>query len=78
MHKLSIQQLQPLRIAIFDNTTELCQEAELLARNEMYTRSYLLAHFCIEELGKLPFILSASWQLENNQTVDWKKNEKKV
>jgi AbiV family abortive infection protein len=43
----------------------------------MYSRAYLLAHFCIEELGKLPIIVGAVAKLTENESVDWKKVKKR-
>lgn len=77
MHTLSVQQLHSLRLAIFDNAAALHREAELLLRNGMYSRAYLLAHFCIEELGKIPIVIVAIGQLEKNEVVDWRKIKKR-
>jgi AbiV family abortive infection protein len=52
MHTLPTQELYALRLAIFDTAEELHREADLLLKNCMYSRAYLLAHFCVEELAK--------------------------
>jgi len=72
MHTLTVQQLNALRLAIFDNAAALHQEAELLLKNGMHSRAYLLAHFCTEELGKIPILQGVIVKLENNETIDWK------
>lgn len=77
MHTLSVQQLNSLRLEIFDNAAALYREAELLLQNGMYSRAYLLAHFCIEELGKIPMLIGAMGQLEKNEVVDWKDVKKR-
>lgn len=78
MHTLSVQQLYSLRLAIFDNAAALHREAELLLRNGMYSRGYLLAHFCIEELGKIPILTGAIVQLERSEAVNWKDVKKRL
>ena len=77
MHTLSVEQLNSLRIAIFDNAAALHQEAELLLRNGMYSRAYLLAHFCIEELGKIPILIGAIVKLEKEEAIDWRDVKKR-
>ncbi|MBH3442347.1 AbiV family abortive infection protein [Pseudomonas moraviensis] len=77
MHTLSVQQLYALRLAIFDNAAALHHESELLLRNDMYSRAYLLAHFCIEELGKIPILIRVISRLEKNEAVDWKDVKKR-
>jgi len=76
MHTLSIQQLQELRLAIFDNAEALHGEASLLLQNGMYSRAYLLAHFCFEELGKIPIVFQVAALLERGEQVEWKKVKK--
>lgn len=39
----------------------------------MFSRAYLLAHFCFEELGKIPIIVGAIGKLMTGESVDWKK-----
>ncbi len=73
MDKLSIKELNTLRLAIFLNAESLHKEAKLLYENGHYARSFLLAHFACEELGKLPIIVGALGQLAKNEKVDWKK-----
>lgn len=77
MHTLSIRELHALRLAIFDNAEALHREADLLLKNCMYSRAYLLAHFCVEELGKIPIVVGAIGQLTKGAAVDWKKVKKR-
>ncbi|HEK1010721.1 TPA: AbiV family abortive infection protein [Pseudomonas putida] len=77
MDSLSVGQLNALRIAIFDNAAALHREAELLLRNGMCSRAYLLAHFCIEELGKIPILIGAVLKLEKGEEIDWKSVKKR-
>lgn len=77
MNRLSIPQLHQLRLAIFDNAEALHREAKLLLDHEMYSRAYLLAHFCFEELGKIPLIVGAIGTLQKGEAVDWKKVRKR-
>ena len=73
MKTLTIQNLHELRLIIFDNAQDLYKEACVLNDHAMYSRSYLLAHFCIEELGKLPIIVGVIAKLTNEENIDWKK-----
>jgi AbiV family abortive infection protein len=67
-----MRKLHELRLAIFDNAEALHREADLLLRNGMYSRAYLLAHFCFEELGKIPIVVGAIGNLRKGEAVDWK------
>lgn len=77
MNSLSINELHTLRLAIFDNAERLHKEAKLLHENNMFSRAYLLAHFCFEELGKIPIIIGAIGKLMAGEPVDWKKLKKR-
>jgi AbiV family abortive infection protein len=77
MHTLSVPELNALRLAIFDNAEALHREADLLLKNGMYSRAYLLAHFCFEELGKMPIIVGAIGAQMEGGTVDWKRLRKR-
>lgn len=77
MHTLSIRELHALRLAIFENAEALHQEADVLLKNLMYSRAYLLAHFCVEELGKIPIVVGVIGKLTSGDTVDWKKVKKR-
>jgi len=72
MNTLSARDLHALRIAIFDNAEALHREAEVLLKNDMYSRAYLLAHFCVEELGKIPIVVGVIGALAKGEVVDWK------
>ena len=72
MNKLSIDQLHDLRLRIFDNAESLYKEANLLFDNGFYARSFLLAYFTCEELGKIPIIVGAIGRVMSNESVDWK------
>ena len=72
MHTLSIDELHNRRLAIYDNAESLHGEAMLLLQHGKYSRAYLLAHFCFEELGKLPILISVIAQLQREEAVDWK------
>jgi len=73
MHTLSIRELHTLRLAIFDNAEALHQEADLLLKHGLYSRAYLLAHFCFEELGKIPIVVGVIGTLAKGEAIDWKK-----
>lgn len=77
METLTIKELHSLRIAIFNNAENLQKEAKLLLEHEMFSRAYLLAYFCFEELGKIPIIVGAIARIELGETVDWKKLKKR-
>ncbi len=77
MENLTVKELHSLRIAIFDNAENLQKEAKLLLDHEMFSRAYLLAYFCFEELGKIPIIVGAIAKIELGETVDWKKLKKR-
>ncbi|MCA8425836.1 AbiV family abortive infection protein [Burkholderia seminalis] len=72
MKTLSIDDLHALRLAIYDNAEDLHREADLLLQHSMFSRAYLLAHFCIEELGKIPIIVNVVGSLVRGESVDWK------
>lgn len=77
MKTLSIEKLNALRIAVFDNAEALHREAKLLLQYGMHARAYLLAHFCFEELGKIPIIVGVIAKLQSGETVDWRKVQKR-
>jgi AbiV family abortive infection protein len=77
MEKLSINELNALRVTILNNAKALKDEAKILHAHNMHSRAYLLAHFCIEELGKLPIIVGVVSKLTINEPVDWKKVKKR-
>jgi AbiV family abortive infection protein len=77
MHTLSMRELHELRLAIFDNAEALHCEANLLLQHGMYSRAYLLAHFCFEELGKIPIVVGVIGKLTKGEAVDWKKVKKR-
>jgi len=77
MQALTVRELHALRLAIFDNAEALHREASLLLKNGMYSRAYLLAHFCFEELGKIPIVVGIIGQLVKGEVVDWKKAKKR-
>jgi AbiV family abortive infection protein len=55
------------------NAQELCDESELLHKNEMYARSYALSHFAREELGKSFMLFRALIEVSAGIKIDWKK-----
>lgn len=77
MKKLSVRELHAARSAIFDNAEALQKEAKLLLDHGMHSRAYLLAHFCFEELGKIPIIVGVISRLTKGEEVDWKKVAKR-
>ncbi len=77
MKYLSERELHELRLAVLDNAEALQKEAELLLAHGMHSRAYLLAHFCFEELGKIPIIVGVVGQLRKGETPDWKRVEKR-
>lgn len=77
MEKLTVEELHSLRLKIFDNAENLQKEAKLLLEHGMISRAYLLAHFCFEELGKIPIIVGAIAKNISTETVDWKKLRKR-
>jgi len=77
MNTLTIEELHTLRLAIFDNAEALHKEAKLLFENKMFSRAYLLAHFCFEELGKIPIIVGVIGKIHSGESVDWKKLRKR-
>lgn len=77
MNSLSIYELHTLRLAIFDNAENLYKEAKLLHEHNMFSRAYLLAHFCFEELGKIPIIVGAIGKQMAGESVDWRKFKKR-
>ena len=78
MEKLNVTYLHNLRITILDNAKALQNEADILYSHGMYSRSYLLAYYCVEELGKIPIIVSIINNRENNISINWKKIKKSL
>lgn len=77
MQALDTDALNAMRLAIFDNAEALHREAELLHKHGMHSRAYLLAHFCFEELGKLPIIVGVVWKRGKGEPIDWKEVRKR-
>lgn len=77
MNSLSINDLHTLRLAIFDNAENLYKEAKLLHEHKMFSRAYLLAHFCFEELGKIPIIVGIIGKQMTGESVDWRRLKKR-
>lgn len=77
MKNLSERELHELRLAVFDNAEALQKEAKLLLAHGMHSRAYLLAHFCFEELGKIPILVGVVGQLRKGETPDWKRVQKR-
>jgi AbiV family abortive infection protein len=72
MQALDQSELNALRLAIFDNAEALHREAKLLLDYAMYSRAYLLAHFCFEELGKIPIVVGVLARRLKGTAIDWK------
>ena len=77
MENLSPAELDELRLRIFDNAESLYKESKLLFDAGFYPRAYLLAHFCIEELGKIPIIVGVVAKLRNGEVVEWDQVKKR-
>lgn len=77
MKTFSERELHELRLAIFDNAEALYKEAKLLLSHGMHSRAYLLAHFCFEELGKIPILVGTVAKLTKGEMPDWKSVEKR-
>ncbi len=73
MKTLSLQEIEKLRVLVFDNAKELLEEANILFTKGKYARAYALAHLSSEELAKLPILATAGIDLANGATIDWKK-----
>jgi AbiV family abortive infection protein len=73
MKGLTIEELHELRLRIFDNAEQLYKESTLLFEHKHYARACLLAHFCCEELGKIPIVVGVIGKLMNKSDVDWKR-----
>jgi AbiV family abortive infection protein len=78
MQQLSIEQLHRLRLQIFDNAESLHKESRLLFDAGLYARSYLLAYFACEELGKLPIIVGVVGAMMKKEPVDWSRTLKRL
>lgn len=73
MRNLSEHEFNQLRLAIFENAEALQKEAKLLLTHGMHSRAYLLAHFCFEELGKIPILVGVIAKIKRGEVPDWKK-----
>lgn len=77
MQGLTIDELHALRLQIFNNAEALYKESSLLFEHAHYARAYLLAHFCCEELGKIPIVVGVVGYLLCQKSPDWKRVEKR-
>lgn len=73
MKSLTIDELHDLRNAIFENAESFYKEAKCLHANGFFARSFLLAYFTVEELGKLPMVAGAIGTLQRGEVVEWGK-----
>jgi AbiV family abortive infection protein len=73
-----LSDLHALRLTIYENAEALHREANLLMQHGMYSRAYLLAHFCVEELGKIPILISIVGRLEEDNVIEWKEINKRL
>lgn len=78
MKALSIEEVELAREKLFSNAESLFSESELLYQHGFYPRAYSLAHFCCEELAKIPMLVGAGLDIVNGETVDWKKLNKRL
>lgn len=78
MSKLDVDQLEHAYIMVYENASELLEEANILYDNERYARAYFLAQIAHEEIGKLPMILHEATRAANKEAHDWKKFYKRL
>lgn len=78
MSKLDVDQLEHAYIMVYENASELLEEASILYDNERYARAYFLAQIAHEEIGKLPMILHEATRAANKEKHDWKKFYKRL
>ncbi|GEN27693.1 hypothetical protein HVA01_13390 [Halovibrio variabilis] len=55
------------------NSQELCDEAEILHKNNKYARSFALSHFAREEFGKSFMLFRVLVDVASGHKIDWKK-----
>ena len=78
MKSMTVDQIEAARVKIRENAGELIEEAKLLFQHERYARSYCLAHLAIEELAKIPMIVTAGVKLAAGESVNWNKLGKRL
>lgn len=78
MEAMSIAELHELRLAVLSNAVDLAEEAQLLLGHRRWARSFLLAHYSIEELGKIPMIVGVIGRLMSGATIDWREARRRL
>lgn len=68
---MSVAELDELRAAVVENAISLIDDADLLYVNARYPRAYALSVLAIEEVSKLPALISCLEQLANGAQPDW-------
>ncbi|TZF81966.1 AbiV family abortive infection protein [Cognatilysobacter lacus] len=78
MEAMSVSDLHGLRLAILSNAIELTDEAEILVAHQRWARAFLLAHFAIEEMGKIPMVVGIIGRIMKGEPVDWRKTRRRL
>jgi AbiV family abortive infection protein len=68
---MTVAEIDELRIAVVDNSISLIDDADLLYVNGRYPRTYALSVLAIEEVSKLPVLVSCLEQLSEGTQPDW-------
>jgi len=72
----SFEALREWNQALLKNATDLLGEADLLFDAKRYARALALAHFAMEEMGKVVFLMSLAVDIALGDEPDWKVAEK--
>ncbi|MCU5707209.1 AbiV family abortive infection protein [Bacillus wiedmannii] len=76
--KLSVDEVEKMRIKVIENASELLEDAKLLLENKRYTRAYTLSHLLCEELSKIPMIGRALTESVMDKNYNWKELHKRL
>jgi len=78
MKKVSLEELEEMKIKILENAHELVKDAEILCANKRFARAYSLAHLACEEMAKLQMLARSSAETIVGEDVNWNKLNRRM
>ncbi|PEO28724.1 AbiV family abortive infection protein [Bacillus wiedmannii] len=76
--KLTVDEVEKMRITVIENARELIEDAKLLLENKRYARAYTLSHLMCEELSKIPMIGRALTESAMDKNYKWNDLHKRL
>ncbi|WP_433771752.1 AbiV family abortive infection protein [Bacillus wiedmannii] len=76
--KLTVDEVEKMRLKVIENASELIEDAKLLLENKRYARAYTLSHLMCEELSKIPMICRALTESAMDKNYKWKDLHKRL